>query len=276
MRTAAPVTTRDALRQATARLDAAGCDTPRLDAEVLLSHVLHTDRLRLVPAPTSRLAPPDAKRFDDLVARREAREPVAYIIGCKPFRRLSVEVDRTVLIPRPETELLVEVGLELPAGARVLDVGTGSGAVALALKHERPDLQVVGADASEPALAVARQNAAHLALDVEFTCADLLAGAGGPFDAVLANLPYVAPDEWDELAPEVHHEPREALVAADDGLAANRRLVRDAGGAGVRLLAVEVGAGQAEAIAAAMRQAGFARVDTRPDLAGIPRVVVGR
>jgi release factor glutamine methyltransferase len=276
VRAAAPVTTRDALRAAAGRLAAAGCDTPRLDAEVLLAHALGRDRAWLAREGERALDPAQAERFAGLARRREAREPVAYILGCKPFRHLVVEVDPRVLVPRPETELLVEVGLELAEGARVLDVGTGSGAVALALEHERPDLHVSGADAEEAALAVARGNAARLGLDVDFRRADLLAGAGGPFDAVLANLPYVAPEEWDDLEPEVHHEPRHALVAPDGGLAANRRLVRQAEATGVPLLAVEVGAGQAEAITAAMRAAGFARVDVKPDLAGIPRVVVGR
>jgi release factor glutamine methyltransferase len=167
----------------------------------------------------------------------------------------------------------VEVGLELARGARVVDVGTGSGAVALALKHERPDLYVTGVDSSPEALAVARENAARLGLDVAFARADLLDGAGGPFDAVLANLPYVAPEEWDDLPPEVRFEPRAALVAPDGGLAALRRLVASAG---APLLALEVGAGQAAAVAEAVRAASYAQVEVRADLAGIDRVVVGR
>ncbi len=131
-------------------------------------------------------------RFEGLVARRAAREPVAYILGRKEFRRISLAVDPRVLIPRPETELLVEVGLALPSGARVVDVGTGSGAVALALKDERPDLRVLGTDVSADALAVARANADRLGLEVELVQADLLDGVEGPVDAVVANLPYVA------------------------------------------------------------------------------------
>jgi release factor glutamine methyltransferase len=231
------------------------------------------------------LTPAEAIAFEELVRRREAREPVAYLLGRKPFRQLEVAVDPRVLVPRPETELLVEVALRLPRDARVVDVGTGSGAVALALKHERPDLRVTGVDASEDALAVAGANSARLGLDVSFHHADLLDGAGGPFDAILANLPYVSPEEWADLAPEIHHEPRGALVAEDRGLAEITRLVASAPsalaaaprgrGARAAFLVVEVGAGHADAVADAMRAAGFARVETRPDLAGIPRVVVG-
>ena len=145
-----------ALSDATAALAAAGCDTPRLDAELLLSYVLGVGRERLVIDAHAELDPSDLARFAAVVARREAREPVAYILGRKAFRRIAVSVDRRVLIPRPETELLVEVALSLGRGARVADVGTGSGAVALSLKEERPDLSVVGIDVSAEALEVAR------------------------------------------------------------------------------------------------------------------------
>src|SRR5436190_1060066 len=171
-------------------LAAAGVDSPRLDAELLLAEVLDVGRERLVLDRDDGLPVEARERFCELVRRREAREPVAYILGRKEFRRLALMVDRRVLIPRPETELLVEVGLGLPRGARVADVGTGSGAVALALADERPDLFVRGLDCSSGALAVARANRDRLGLSaVDLALADLL--DDGVYDAVLANLPYV-------------------------------------------------------------------------------------
>ncbi len=259
------------LDEACAGLVAAGCDTPRLDAEVLLAAALGCDRGSLYMRLRDDAGEPAASRFSELLERRRAREPVAYITGTREFRRISLIVDRRVLIPRPETELLVEVGLELPAGARVADVGTGSGAVALALKDERDDLTVVGLDLSARALEVARANAAQLGLSVEFSQANLL--GGGSYDAVLANLPYVADD--DVLAPEItQYEPRAALFAGADGLAVIRRLVARL--RGVPLVGLEVGLGQAEAVESLLRGAGFGTVQRRRDLAGHERVVVGR
>jgi release factor glutamine methyltransferase len=270
---AAPPAVRDALARAAAALSAAGCESPRLDAELLLGEALGVGREQLVMRDRSALEPAAYERFLSIVARREAREPVAYILGRKEFRRISVAVDARVLIPRPETELLVEVGLELPAGARVADVGTGSGAVALALKQERPDLELVGIDISADAIALARENAARLELDVEFVRGDLLDGAGaGGFDAVLANLPYV--EDGASLAPEIaRYEPSGALFAGRDGLDAIRRLVAAADPIG--MLALEVGLGQADAVAGLLRGAGFEAVSRRRDLASIERVVVG-
>ena len=137
-------------------LSAAGCDTPRLDAELLLAHVLGVGRAAIIAAPGRELEPDEARAFMDLAARRRAREPVAYILGEKGFRRSMLAVDPRVLVPRPETEFVVEAALSLPASARVVDVGTGSGAIALALKDERPDLEVLGTDISAGALDVAR------------------------------------------------------------------------------------------------------------------------
>jgi len=263
----------EAVRAATARLAMAGVDTPRLDAELLLGAVLDVDRGRLVIESGHTLAPDSADRFDVLLRRREAREPVAYILGRRAFRRLSLVVDRRVLIPRPETELLVEVGLELGMGARVVDVGTGSGAVALALKDERPDLVVRGVDVSADAVEVARANAAALALDVTFAVGDLLDGVGA-VDAVLANLPYVA--EGVELAPEIaRYEPTMALFAGTDGLDVIRRAVAAVAGPTVGLLALEIGSEQADDVSALLWDAGFASVGVRKDLAGLERVVVG-
>ena len=243
--------------------------SPRLDAEVLLGHVLGVDRARLVIDARS---VPDAGAvadFEALVARRQAGEPVAYLIGRRDFRRISLSVDPRVLIPRPETELLVEVALELPAGARVLDVGTGSGAVALALADERPDLEVWGSDVSAGAVEVARVNAARLGLPVEFVVGDLLVGE---FDAVLANLPYVR--EGDALPRDVaDYEPAGALFGGRDGLDVVRRLIGQLDA--VPWVALEVGAGQADAVSALLAAAGFGRAVRHRDLTGIERVVVG-
>jgi release factor glutamine methyltransferase len=261
---------RDALDSALVALRAAGVDTPRLDAEVLLAHALGVDRSALVIDPAREVAGPAARWFQDAVRRRAVeREPVAYIVGRKGFRHLELEVDPRVLIPRPETELLVEAGLELPDGARVVDVGTGSGAVALALKHERPDLVVTGTDASAAALEVARANGERLGLDVEWRQCDLF---DGDFHAVLSNPPYV--EEGARLEPELAHEPRDALFAGPDGLDTMRRLVGRA--KNVETLALEVGAGQADAVAELCRAAGFTTVAKRRDLAGVERVVVAR
>jgi release factor glutamine methyltransferase len=270
---------REALDSAVIAIAAGGSDTPRLDAEVLLAAALGIDRTALFLDPTRQVTGPAVRAFQDAVRRRSAgREPVAYITGRRGFRHIELAVDARVLVPRPETELLVEVGVELLArGARVVDVGTGSGAIALALRDERPDLQVTGTDVSAGALAVARDNAARLGLagDVAFVEGDLLAGLG-EVDAVLSNPPYVAEGERVTLAPEIlRHEPAGALFAGADGLDVIRRLVPAAVAAGARLAAIEVGEGQAAAVRALMVEAGFATVQVRRDLAGIERVVAG-
>jgi release factor glutamine methyltransferase len=264
---------RDALDSALIALTAAGCDTPRLDAEVLLADVLGVDRAVLIAHPERGLEPDEARRFAEHAARRRAREPVAYIVGRKGFRRLELAVDPRVLIPRPETEHVVEAALELPRGARVVDVGTGSGAIALALKDERPDLEVIGTDASAEALAAARANAARLGLDVELLEGDLLAPVAGPVDAVVSNPPYVADGGHVDLEV-ARYEPAAALYAGPDGLDVVRRLVPAA--AVARFVALEVGDGQAPDVAELLGAAGFDEVETVSDLAGIERVVVGR
>jgi release factor glutamine methyltransferase len=274
---AVAVRVRDALASATAALADAGCESPRLDAELLLARVLgHDSRARLVLDADAVVGRDDVARYERLLGRRGRREPVAYILGVRAFRGITLSVDRRVLIPRPETELLVQVALELPRGCAVADVGTGSGAVALALKTERPDLVVSGLDIDRDALAVARSNRARLRLsEVEFVCADLT--DGDRYDAVLANLPYVRAGE--ELAPEIAlYEPRQAVYGGgDDGLEAIRRLASElVTYSRARVVALEVGAGQAESVAGIVRNAGFVAIETHRDLAGHERVVVGR
>jgi release factor glutamine methyltransferase len=241
-----------------ARLAAAGCPDPEADADAL-----------------RRAAGGDPARLDALVARRAAREPLAYVLGVQRFRGLELRVDPRVLVPRPHTEPLVEAALALPRGARVLDLCTGSGAVALALKHERADLAVTGADLSPDALAVARANAARLGLDVPFVRSDLLADAPGPWDALVANPPYMeerAPQAWSaEMA---GHEPGTAFRGGADGLELVRRLVGEVAAAGVPWVALEGGDGQAPAIAALLRDAGLRVRAVRRDFTGAERVVV--
>ena len=188
-----PTPVRDAIAAGAAALSAAGCDTPRLDAEVLLAHVLGSTRERVLVDPARPLDECAAREFDAALERRaRAREPVAYITRRRHFRHLELAVDERALIPRPETELLVEIGARLPRGAAVIDVGTGCGAVALALAHERPDLRVGPGDVDPRALTLAGENASALGLEVELYRSDILAGVPDEFDAVLANLPYVA------------------------------------------------------------------------------------
>jgi release factor glutamine methyltransferase len=267
---------REALDGAITAITAAGCETPRLDAELLLAHALGVPRERLLTDPEMPVAGAAVRAFQDAVRRRAVeREPVAYIIGRRGFRRLELVCDRRALVPRPETELLVEVGLGLPAGARVLDLGTGSGAVALALKQERPDLRVSGSDISAAALELAAINAERLELDVRWLQADLLADVG-EFDAILANLPYIAESERESLAPEIiRYEPAGALFSGPDGLShLSALLTQLADLPDVRFLALEVGAGQAAAVAALTRAAHFDTIRFERDLARIQRVVI--
>jgi release factor glutamine methyltransferase len=268
----ASTTVHDALDSALIALTAAGCPTPQLDAEVLLAAAMGVDRAVLIADPDRAIDPAAARTFQDFARRRTAREPVAYILGRKGFRRIELEVDGRVLIPRPETEHLVEAALSLPEGARVVDVGTGSGAIALALADERPDLRVVATEISADALAVARANAARLGLAVEFVEGDLLEGVTGPIDAVVSNPPYVR--EGERLGPEItRYEPDVALWGGYDGLDYYRRLAPAV--AHVPFVAFEIPGWLAEAVGELLQAEGFT-TDVGRDLAGIDRVVVGR
>jgi release factor glutamine methyltransferase len=268
------VAVRDALDSAVVAISASGSPTARLDAELLLAASLGISRSALWTTDVE-VAGPAIRTFRDLVQRRSVgHEPVAYLLGTKGFRYIDLAVDSRVLIPRPETELLVDVGLTLAQGVRVVDVGTGSGAIALALKQERPDLEVLATDVSGDALDVARANAARLGLDVVFARGDLLDAVEGELDAVLSNPPYVV--EGTALAPDIaRHEPPGALFAGADGLDVVRRLVPQAA-ARARVVALEIGQGQSEQVAELMRAAGLETVEVLSDLAGIERVVVGR
>jgi release factor glutamine methyltransferase len=267
---------RDALGGAVDALAAAGVASPRLDAELLLAEATGWDRARLAAEPEAGVPAGAARRFGETVRRRLRREPVAYILGRKGFRSIELQVDRRVLVPRPETELLVELALELRP-RRLLDMGTGSGAIALAIADETPDCELVATDTSAAALEVARANARSLGLSgrVELVEA-MLPSEPGELDLIVANLPYVAESEWASLEPEVTRwEPREALLAGPDGLDVLRAAIPVAATA-APVLALEVGDGQAPAVSELLFEAGFAKVEARPDLAGIPRVVWGR
>jgi release factor glutamine methyltransferase len=262
------LTSRDALDAATTALEAAGCMSPRLDAELLVADALGVGREQLFLDPEMEIPPPAARVIAEHVRRRNEREPVAYILGKKGFRNIELKIDRRVLVPRPESELLVEAALDLPEGARVHDVGTGSGAIALALLDERPDLRVTASEVSPEAADVARENAERLGLPLDVEVADGL--PPGDYDMVIANLPYVRDDQWDGLMPEINrYEPRVALTSGEDGLDAIRELV--AALPSGTLVALEHADDQAEAVRALLDEAV-----SYPDLADWDRITVGR
>ena len=259
------MTARDALGEAEQRLAAAGVETPRVDAEWLVAHLLGTSRSGL------------AARLDDeidglepLLVRREAREPLAYVLGEWGFRRLTLKTDARALVPRPETETLVERALALTDGTerpRILDVGVGSGAIALALKDERADAEVTGIDVSRDAVALARENAERLGLEVELRDGDGAAAAAEGWDVVLANPPYI--ESLEELQPELSWEPAVALI----GQGEHERLAR---AANARYVVFETGDDQAADVAEMLERLGYVDVAITADLTGRDRVVEGR
>ena len=273
-----------AVARAAARLAAAGSDTPRLDAEVLMRHVLGIERTAYFLRLRDELPPAEAVRFEDLVAGRESRIPVAYLTGEREFMNRPFAVGPGVLIPRPETELMVEWAMAWLAprpGSRVVDVGTGSGAVVLSLAaglaSARGD-RFVGVDVSPVALGYAARNREHFGLGdrVQLVRGDLLGSLKGPVDLVLANLPYLRPHQLRDN-PDLTAEPALALVAGNDGLAAIRRLLDQLPGIldprGAAMLELDPTQAPAVAVAANERLPG-ASVRVSPDLAGLARFVV--
>ena len=274
------------LRWTTGRFAECGIDTPRLDAECLLAHVLGTDRLRLYVDFDKLVAQAERAAYRELVRRRAGeRVPVAQLTGEKEFWSLRLTVNADVLVPRADTETLVEAALErIPDPDReyeVLDVGTGSGAVALALASERPRARITATDVSPQALAVARENARRLGLAGRVRLAEgslFEPVAGECYDLVVSNPPYVAEAEAASLAPELRHEPRQALFGGPDGLAVLRPLVDGLAGA-LRpggAWAVEVSPEQVPLLEGWCREVGLGGTQVHRDLAGLPRVVSGR
>lgn len=271
---------RELLGSAAEELGRAGCPSPRVDAEWLLAHAFGLTRSELYANGDTPSDPTRERRFRELVARRARREPLAYVLGEWGFRRLTLRVDSRVLIPRPETEAVVERCLALlvdVAEPFVLDVGVGSGAIALAIADEHPGARVVATDSSVDALAVAAENLARSGLGgrVELVRGELFAGLEGPFDLVVSNPPYVDPEELDELEPEVaEYEPREALLAsgATEAIAEGARSVLRPGGR----LVLEAADGKACSVGELLRRLGYDEVSIGTDLAGRERVVDGR
>jgi release factor glutamine methyltransferase len=273
------------LAEAAAQLRHAAVPSPEWDAERLLRHLLGCDRATLLASPHAEVAADLEQRFRALVRERARRVPLQHLVGTQPFWKREFVVSDDVLVPRPETELLVELALERLRDRQsplVVDVGTGSGCIALSLAEERPDAEVHATDLSGAALTVARENARRLGLEgrVGFHEGDLLApvaALAGRVDLVVSNPPYVALEDRDALAPEVRdHEPAVALFAPEHGTAVQRRLafaaattLRPAGA-----LVVELGAGQQAAVEAACRAAGLELSEVRPDLQSIPRALV--
>jgi release factor glutamine methyltransferase len=268
-----PTSIESLLQQAQEHLRAHSVETPRLDAEVLLAHVLKVTREALAVRSSETPGEPERSLFHSLIDLRERGTPVAYLTGHREFCGLDFAVTPDVLIPRPETEILVERALQA-TGRPALDVGTGSGCIAIALSRR---FDVTATDRSEAALAVARHNASRHRAPVRFIRTDLFDGIGGRFDLIVSNPPYVSDAEIGRLPREVLREPRFAVSGGADGLSVLRRLIRQAPehlGPDGRLL-VEIGAGQTAAVREIFDRAGFRGVSSHRDLAGIDRVVEG-
>ncbi len=274
------MTVRDALRTAGAELRAAGCPSPHVDAELLLAHALGVERTALFAEPERELTDGEDGLFRSLLARRVAREPAAYVLGEWGFRRLTLAVDPRVLVPRPETEAVVERCLERLAGVDsplVLDVGTGSGAIALAIADESPGARIVATDISVDALALANENRRRTGAEdrVELVLGHLVAGLRGPFDLVVSNPPYVYPEEFESLDAEIRlYEPYEAVVGTGQTDAIARRaleILRPRG-----WLVLETSELRAQDVAAELRALGYEDVAVLRDLAGRDRIVEGR
>jgi release factor glutamine methyltransferase len=265
----------------------AGLDSPELDARLLVGHALGLDHTALAASPDRPLTPQDESAIDALKARRLAREPVAHILGAKEFWGLMLNVTPATLVPRPETETIVETALAAigergprSRALRIADLGTGTGALLLALLSELPTAFGIGTDMSAAALTVARVNAEQLGLAsrARFVRCDFGAALAGGFDLVVSNPPYIPSGDIPELSPEVRRDPRTALDGGTDGLACYRAIAADA----KRLVApggnlvLELGIGQEHAVADLVKEAGLFPLPAKPDLSGIPRALMAR
>ena len=275
------MTLSEVVRRSTEWLAGKGSDTPRLDAEVLIGHALGLQRIELYTEADRPLTEDELAACRALIARRGEMEPVAHITGRRAFGRLDLEVTPDVLVPRPDTEVVVDVVVEMaPQGARIVDWGTGSGAIALSVADLRPDVTVTGLERSPAALAVAQRNLEanpHLADRVRMLLSDGMAAVSGEqFDVVVSNPPYLVPADLDRF-PALRHEPEEALVSGPLGTEDHERVVRESAGVLGQggLVVLEVGQGQEDAVVSIVRANGFEGCATRPDLAGIVRVVAG-
>jgi release factor glutamine methyltransferase len=267
------------------RLAAAGIENGRSEAWLLLAAAIGVERSALLAGAVPTLSAEQESALEAMMRRREKREPIAYILGAKEFWSLSLEVDPRVLIPRPETETVVEAALhqigDRTAAVRILDLGTGSGCLLLALLSELPSATGLGVDDTPAALAVAKRNIGRLDLPAraEFRQGRWGAGLQERFDLIVSNPPYVTEAEWDRLQPEIRcFEPKAALVAGADGLAAYRELAPDCAHllAQDGALALEIGFGQADAVSAILAAQGLEVIERRRDLAGIERCLVAR
>lgn len=272
------------LKAGTARLEVGGTENPRLDAEILLAHVLGWRRLNLYVDAEKKLPLKSVLRFEELITRRLKKIPVAYLTGTRDFMGLSFAVNEKVLIPRPETEILAElVGeylRELGGEVNFADLGTGSGAIAVSILKFVKNARACAVDISAEALEVAKFNAQkfHVEDRIEFFCGDLFAPLNGKFHAIISNPPYIPTGELENLQAEVKSEPKIALDGGGDGLEFYRRIISEAprflvsGG----LLAVEVGINQATAVKSLLERENFTGVEVVKDLSGIERIVVGK
>ena len=281
------MTIREIIFEATQRLEEAGIPSARLDAEVLLAFLLRCDRLAFFKNPENPISKEQRAAFDRLIERRTGGEPVAYMTGRKAFWSFALEVNPAVLIPRPDTEVIVEEALavlrqESWRRPRILDIGTGSGAIALALACEVPGASITATDISEAALQTAQKNAAALNVEpIVFLKGDLFEPVEGRFDLIVSNPPYIGADEYQSLPPGVKNfEPEEALRAGQTGLEFYEKLIYQAHGylAENGWLLLEIGARQKQEVRAIYEahQDFYERIDVREDYAGLPRVIKGR
>ena len=282
------MTVREIIHQTTQKLDTSGIPSARLDTEVLLAFCLGCDRLEFIKNPQRQLSGDELAALDKMIARRLCFEPVAYITGVKDFWSFTLEVTPDVLIPRPDTEVIVEEAIaycrsEALVRPHILDIGTGSGAIALALAKEIPDAEIIATDISLAALAVAQKNARRLGMEnsITFLASDLFDKVQGAFDIIVSNPPYIGADEYETLEAGVKDfEPRIALWAGQTGVEFYEKLIYQARGYLKEngWLLLEIGAKQSESVQAIMKaKDGFyGHIDVRADYAGLSRVIKGR